>query len=269
MGVPPSPHLAAAVITSWGILGAIIDPVGEGTLAGNHTEFFWKPKISLKRRSLLIRQPWPHSEERGICDCSVKRLRKKKTAWSCWSNQWHCQMLSEMTAGIPCRDLLLLSHLSACSNHITELRFCEISVCCYRPGNTHQNQPFQQEFVQLSLLHQDCRKTERTLFHLLPKWINFPLNGAFHLSSFQQLGTILPWAPLTSPPLPAHSSEEPSLPRNQNTCSTHRHLCKHLTQNQSSSPDFHLCPEMEPVSHRLPQGYVIPTHVPACTKTVH
>lgn len=73
MGVPPSPHLAVAVITSWGILGAIIDPVGEGTLAGNQTEFFWKPKISLKSGGyLLIRQPQPHSEEKGICDCSVK-----------------------------------------------------------------------------------------------------------------------------------------------------------------------------------------------------
>lgn len=132
MGVPPSPHLAAAVITSWGISGAIMDPVGEGTPAGNQTEFFWKPKISLKRGgSLLSREPWLHSEESGICDCSVKQLRKKNPAWSCWSNQRHCQMLSAMTAGIPCRNLLLVSHFSACSNHTTKLQFYEISVCCY------------------------------------------------------------------------------------------------------------------------------------------
>lgn len=127
----------------------------------------------------------------------------------------------------------------------------------------------QQEFVQVFLLHRDWRQKERTLFNFLPKWIHFPSNGASHLSSFQQLATILPQAPLASPPLPAHSSEEASFPRSKNTRDTHGHLCKHLTQNHSRTPDFHPCPETEPVSHQLPQGYIIPTRVPACTKTVH
>lgn len=120
----------------------------------------------------------------------------------------------------------LQSHFPITLQNCDSARF----LCCYRPGNTHQTQPFQQQFVQLALLHRDCRKPERTLFHFLPKWIHFPSNGAFHLSSFLQLATILPQAPVTSPPLPAHSSEEAPLPRNRNTHGTHRHLCKHLTQ---------------------------------------
>lgn len=109
------------------------------------------------------------------------------------------------------RNSLQKSHFSACSNHTTELQFCKIAVCCYRPGNIHQNQPFHQEFVQVSLLR-DCRKTESTLFHFLPKWIHLPSNGASHLSSFQQLATILPQALLAFPSFQLTALRKPLFP---------------------------------------------------------
>lgn len=67
MGVPPSPHLPAAVITSWGISGAIKTRWEKAGKDRNETGFFLKPEVSLQGGGDgSAGQPQPRSEREHL-----------------------------------------------------------------------------------------------------------------------------------------------------------------------------------------------------------
>lgn len=105
------------MITSWGISGAIKDPVGEGRQKivmpfGNEAEIFSKPKVSVKGGwYLLIRQPEPHAEDsenvRLLCK-AIKNPQQKRLSAGAFRDTDKCTALQQESAGISCRNLPLV-----------------------------------------------------------------------------------------------------------------------------------------------------------------
>lgn len=255
MRVPPSPHLAAAVITSWGILGAIIDPVGEGTLAGNQTEFFWKPKISPKSGGYLLIKTatatlWGEGNMWLLCKVikekksSLKLLEQSMTLPNAEWNDSQQEFLAEITF------LCLLQ---------SYYRTAILQDCCVLLQTwKHTPKSALPSGICTGFSAPRLQEDRKHVIPFSPKVDSFTFKWCFSPKLISATSNHFTPSTTGLSFLPAHSSEEAPFPRNKNTHVTHRHLCKRLTQNHFRTPDFHPCPEMEPASYQLPQGYITP-----------
>lgn len=110
------------------------------------------------------------------------------------------------------------------------------------------------------------QEDRKNIIPFSPKVDSFTFKWCFSPKLISATSNHFTPALLASPPFQLTAPRKPLFPGIKNTHGTHGHLCKHLTQNHSRTPDFHPCPEMEPVSHQLPQGYITPHVSPLVLK---